>query len=989
MMRLNVCLTGCLTGILCGGSLFAATPHADLISTMPVIFEPADSSPAPGRYIAKGLGYHIEIGPRNNTLTWSDSGSKISVRTKFLRTRRDAHLQPLDQLPSHTNYFLGRSPGRWRTNVPNFAQVRVAGLYAGIDLVYHGARGTLEYDFVLHPGADPQTIEFEVGGAETVRIDPSGDLVLHAFGDQVRWNAPQLYQDRDGTRLRVNGGFEVSGRRVRFRVGEYDRSRPLVIDPALSYSSYLGGSANEVARKIATDSQGNVYLSGSTTSTNFALPGAFQTTLGGPADAFVAKFSSAGKLVYLTYLGGAQFEVGTSLAVDNAGNVYVTGMTNSSDFPVTSGAYQVSYRGGGGNACERAGDAFVTKLNPSGSGLVYSTYVGGSRDDFGSAIAIDASGNAYITGYTLSLNFPATQGAFQTSFQGSGGQLSKPICNGVNQAVPQPWFVTGDAFVTKLNSSGSQLIFSTYLGGALDDFALAIALDSSDNVYVGGFTLSQNFPVTSGALDNSFGGSEIQNEFFTSGDGFVSKLNSAGSSLIYSTYLGGSGDDAVTAVAVAADQTAWVTGFTSSLNFPIVEPAVQRTYGGYYTLPFLVEDLVGDGFASHVNQTGTALLYSTYLGGGQNDMGTSIAVDSAGLVYIVGFSDSANFPVTADAIQRAFAGDGGQAPYFQYGDGFVTVIDPVASRLIFSSYFGGSEDDQFWGLALDGAGGLWATGNTLSTNFPVTPNAWQPTFGGYVPTYLPKGDSLLVHFTNLAASGPALAALQNSASSAGGSVSPGMIFTLYGSGIGPAVLVGASLDANGKLATAQSGVTITFDGVAAPIVYVSATQVAGVVPYELAGNSSTQVVVHYNGQDSAPLTVTVASAVPGLFSANFSGSGPAVAFNQDTSLNSSANPAAKGSIVVLFGTGEGQTRPPGVDGEIASQGLLPKPQATCTATVGGLPATILYCGAVPFVVEGEFQLNLQLSPDTPGGSQPVVVTIGSAQSQPNLTVFVQ
>ncbi len=988
-MRLNVCLTGCLTGILCGGFLFAATPHADLIATMPLIFEPADSSLVPGRYIAKGLGYHIDVGARNNTLTWSDSGSKISVRTKFLRTRRDAHLQPLDQLPSHTNYFLGRSPGRWRTNVPNFAQVRVDSLYTGIDLVYHGARGTLEYDFVLHPGADPQTIEFEVGGAETVRIDPSGDLVLHAFGDLVRWNAPQLYQDADGTRLRVKGGFELNGRRVRFRVGEYDRSRPLVIDPALSYSSYVGGTGNELARGIAVDAQGNVYLGGSTNSTNLPVLGAFQSTFKGQADAFVAKFSSSGDLIYMTYLGGSRQDIGNSLAVDAGGNAYITGMTNSSDFPVTSGAYQMSYHGAGGNACEQAGDAFVIKLNPSGSGLVYSTYVGGSRDDFGSAVAVDAAGNAYITGYTLSLNFPATQGAFQTSFQGSGGQLNKPVCNGVNQAVPQPWFVTGDAFVTKLNPTGSQLIFSTYLGGALDDFGLAIALDSSDNVYVGGFTLSQNFPVTSGALDNSFGGNEIQNEFFTSGDGFVSKLNSAGSSLIYSTYLGGSGDDAVTAIAVAADQTAWVTGFTSSLNFPIVEPAVQRTYGGYYTLPFLVEDLVGDAFASHVNQTGTALLYSTYLGGGENDLGTSIAVDSTGLVYVAGFTDSSNFPFTANATQKTWGGDGGQGPYFQYGDGFVAVIDPLASKLVFSTFVGGSEDDQLWGLALDGAGGLWATGSTLSTDLPVTSNASQKTFAGFMPTQHLKGDSLLVHFTNLAASAPVVAALQNSASSAGGSVSPGMVFTLYGSGIGPAVLVGASLDANGKLATVQSGVTITFDGVAAPIVYVSATQVAGVAPYEIAGNSATQVVVHYNGQDSAPLTVSVASAVPGLFSANFSGSGPAVAFNQDTSLNSSANPAAKGSIVVLFGTGEGQTKPPGVDGEIASQGLLPKPQATCTATVGGLPATILYCGAVPFVVEGEFQLNLQLSPDTPGGSQPVVVTIGSAQSQPNLTVFVQ
>ena len=775
-MRLKGCF---ITGLLCGASLFASAPRADLISTMPLIFEPADSSPIPARYIAKGLGYHIQVGPRDNTLTWSDSGTNISVRTKFLRARDDAHLQPLEELSSHTNYLLGRSPRRWRTNVPNFAQVRVDGLYAGIDLVYHGAPGTLEYDFVLHPGADPQAIEFEVGGADTARVDPSGDLVLHAFGDQVRWNAPQLYQDADGTRVPVKGGFELSGRRVRFRVGEYDRSRPLVIDPALSYSSYVGGSGNELARGIATDPQGNVYINGTTNSPSLAAFGAFQKTLAGPADTFVGKFTSAGKLVYITYLGGSQPDVGTGLAADAAGNAYITGMTLSSDFPVTKGAFQTSYAGGAGNTCEQVGDAFVAKLGPDGSELIYSTYVGGSFGDFASALAIDTDGDAYITGYTISGNFPVTQGAYQTSNHGRGGQLSKPVCNGVNEIAPQPWFVTGDAFVTKLNPSGSQLIFSTYLGGSLDDFGLAIALDSSNNVYVGGFTLSHNFPVTPGSLDSSFGGSEAQNPFFTTGDGFVSKLNSAGSSLIYSTYLGGSGDDAVTSIYAADDGTAWVTGFTSSLNFPVTAGAVQPKYAGYYSLPFLVEQLVGDAFATQINPTGTAVSYSTYLGGSQNDLGTSIAVDSSGLVYVAGFSDSSNFPVTTNASQPRFGGDGGQGPYFQYGDGFVTVIDPVASRLVFSTYFGGSEDDQLWGLALDGEGGVWATGNTLSTNLPVTPNASQPASAGFMPTIHLKGDSLLVHFTGFGLP-PTVSNLQNAASFASAPVAPGSLVTIFG-----------------------------------------------------------------------------------------------------------------------------------------------------------------------------------------------------------------
>jgi uncharacterized protein (TIGR03437 family) len=987
-MRLYVCLIPALLGAL-SFSVLASAPRADRIPTLPVIFEPATSDAAPSRYTAKGLGYDIDIRSRENTVAWKDSGTRVSLRTRFLHTRGDARLDPLDALPSHTNYFLGNSPRRWRTGVPNFGRLRVSNLYPGIDLVYHADQRALEYDFVLTPGADPQAIDFEVSGAESVRLDRSGDLVLVAFGDRVRWKAPHLYQELSGSRVPVPGGFVVDGRRIHFRVGAYDRSRALIIDPVLSYSTYLGGASNESSRSVALDSQGNIYIDGVSDSTTLGLPGGFQISNGGAGDAFIAKFNPSGKLVYLTYLGGSAIDIGTGLAVDASGNAYMAGMTLSPNFPVTKGAFQQTYAGSGGGACETSGDAFVAKLNPSGSALIYSTYLGGNQDDFGSALAIDAAGDAYVTGYTLSANFPVTTGVYQPAFAGSGGQHSKPVCNGLNQAIPQPWFVTGDAFVTKLNPTGTGLVFSTYLGGTLDDFGLSIALDSSDNVVVGGFTLSENFPVTSGALDGSFGGSEFQNMFFTSGDGFVTKLKADGTALVFSTYLGGSGDDLVSGVTSASDGTTWVTGFTSSQNFPVTSGAVQPTYGGYYTLPFLIEDLVGDAFATGINSTGTAVVYSTYLGGQNNDMGDAIAVDSTGLVYVAGSSDSPNFPVTSNAIQLKFAGDGGQAPYFDYGDGFVAVIDPTSGKLVYSSYFGGSQDDQFWGIALDGAGGVWAAGNTMSTNLPVSINAQQSAYAGYTASPAIKGDSMLVHFANLAQAQPALTGIENSASGASTAVSPGMIFTLYGTNMGPAMLAGASLTSTGTLATSQAGVTITFNGVAAPIVYVSATQAAGVVPFEVAGQSSVQVAVQYNGANSPPLTVPVVATSPGLYSANYSGSGPAVAYNQDNTLNSATNPAASGSIVVLYGTGVGQTTPAGVDGAVATPTLLPKPQAACTATVGGVAASVAYCGSVSGVVEGEFQVNLQLSPNVSSGSQPVVVQIGSAQSQANLTVFVK
>ncbi|HYL35534.1 MAG TPA: SBBP repeat-containing protein [Bryobacteraceae bacterium] len=653
----------------------------------------------PRRYITRGAGYLFHVDARQNLMTWTDSGYKMSLRTKFVNARRDARVEGGDLLQSRTNYFLGNAPRRWRTNVSNYGEVRVKGLYPGIDLVYHGAAGTVEYDFVLHPGSDPNRIELQLNGTPTMRVDAAGNLVL---ATQVRWNAPLVYQEAGGQRVRVDGRFALIGRhRVRFHVGEYDRSRDLVIDPTLSYSSFVGGSGDDTARGIATDPQGNVYLAGLTRSTNLPIvAAAFQASATGHTDAFVAKFSAAGKLTYMTYLGGAQIDVSTSIAVDASGNAYVTGMTQSTDFPVTSGSYQKAFAGGGGGtACEQAGDGFITKLSPSGSQLVYSTYIGGSLDDLASSIAVDSAGNAYITGYTLSKNFPVTPGAYQTSFRGMGGQISKPGCKGV-QSVLQPWFVSGDAFVAKLNPAGSQLVFATYLGGSSDEFGLAIAIDRSQNVYVGGFTLSYDFPVTPGAVRTRFGGNERQNIFFTTGDGFITKLNSSGSALIYSTYLGASGDDMVTALAVASDGSVWATGSTSSQDFPITSHVVQTTYSGYYIEPFLIEQLLGDAFATHVSADGSALLYSTYLGGAQNDLGLGIGIDSLGLVYVVGFTDSLNFLVTPNALQRKFGGDGGQANYFEYGDGFVVVIDPIASRLVYSSYFGGSQDDQLWGLAL-------------------------------------------------------------------------------------------------------------------------------------------------------------------------------------------------------------------------------------------------------------------------------------------------
>ena len=369
---------------------------------------------------------------------------------------------------------------------------------------------------------------------------------------------------------------------------------------------------------------------------------------------------------------------------------------------------------------------------------------------------------------------------YQRSLAGVGAQEGRPSCGGL------PWFNTGDAFVTKLNPGGSQVVFSTYLGGVYDDAGMAIALDSAQNVIVGGFTLSPNFPTTAGVFQSMNEGIDPQNIFFNTGDGFVTKLNNTGAALLYSTYLGGSGDDGVTGIAALGDGTVWVTGATSSQNFPVTANAVQRGYGGYYVLPFAVEQSIGDAFATHINAGATAILYSTFIGGSQNDFGGAIQVDASGLVYVSGFTDSPNFPVSSNAVQPKLAGDGDcngadlmcGTQYFQYGDGFVTVIDPNKSTIVFSTYLGGSRDDSLLGLALDGSGGVWAAGGTHSTDIPLSAKAFQGINAG-------RTDSWLVHLTGLAATGPVLSALSNAASNAGGAVSPGMIFVGYGSSIGP------------------------------------------------------------------------------------------------------------------------------------------------------------------------------------------------------------
>jgi len=667
------------------------------------------------RFLARGQGYALyltageavlvlskpNVDAKRDARSTQAQGKSVALRMSLVGAAHKPQVSGLDQLPGKANYFVGKDRSKWRTNVPTYAKVHYQNVYPGIDLVYYGNQRQLEYDFVVAPGADPKRIVLGFRGADKFEIDAEGDLVLHASGGDVRQHKPVIYQDIDGVRHEIDGSYVRKGaNRLGFQLAAYDASRPLIIDPVvLSYSTYLGGNSGESGGGIAVDTGGNAYVTGYTGSPNFpTTAGAFQATFGSGWYAFVTKFNPAGSaLVYSTLLGGSSGSSGSSIAVDSNGNAYVAGTTASVDFPTTAGAFQLV--SGGGN------DGFVTKLDPTGSSLVFSTYLGGSSNDQGNGIAVDTAGNAYVTGQTQSSNFPTSVGAFQSASGGCSAYYP-------NQC---------DAFVAKLNSNGTALVFSTYLGGSSDDSGMGVAVDADGNAYVTGNTTSPNFPTTTGAFQPAASGLPAA---------WVTKLDPAGS-FVYSTYLGGSGGDYGSGIAVDAAGSAYVTGTAGSSDFPTTAGAFQVTSGG-----------LSDAFITKLDPSGSALVYSTYLGGGDYDGGRAIAIDGKGNAYVTGgtlvsrcYCD-ANFPTTPDAFQPTFGG--GYGPAASGSDAFFTKLNPAGSALLYSTYLGGRNNDGGDGIAVDSAGNAYISGSTNSSNFPTTPGAFQPNSGGggyYVPAW--------------------------------------------------------------------------------------------------------------------------------------------------------------------------------------------------------------------------------------------------------------
>lgn len=678
------------------------------VETGPLRFEANRGQSRPGvKFLARGDGYRLFLTQSDAVFSFGADATRVErlLRLQLLGAKTAKRIEGESQLSGVANYLKG--PRReWKIGIPGFARVRYADVYRGVDLVYYGNERQLEYDFVVAPGRNPGAIKLRFAGADSLRIDRNGDLVVRVGDRELRQQRPMAYQDVAGERREIRADHVLTGKDAfAFRLGAYDPKLPLTIDPVLFYSTYLGGSFQTIVTEIAVDGAGNAYAAGITDSPDFpTTPGSHRPELSGGTAGFVTKYDPTGAVVYSTYVGGTDITQLWGLALDRFGAAYITGWTLADDFPTTPGSFQP--------ACQPVGSAcnvgFVAKLDASGSDLVFATYLGTTgplltlAGTYPADIAIDQNLNVVVTGAT-GAPFPVTPGAFQTEF-----------------TAPEKM-----GFVTKLNATGSALIYSTYLGGHGNDHAYALALDAAGAAYITGLADSTDFPTTPGALQRvcrvweRSGGCVIT---------FVTKLDATGSSIVYSTLLGGLGDaigrengfsSAPGGIAVDADGFAYVSGSTYTADFPTTAGSAKPTT----TTP--------DAFAAKLNQEGTALVYATYIGGdagapryeGGTETGAGIALLADGRAYVIGTTGADDFP-QVNALQAGFAGE--------FSDAFIAGLDPTGSQFTFASALGGEGYEEGRAIAAGPGGDIYVGGLTRSSDFPVA-NAAQPTnmaFGG-------------------------------------------------------------------------------------------------------------------------------------------------------------------------------------------------------------------------------------------------------------------
>ena len=678
------------------------------MASLPLAFEEnLGQTDAQVKYMARGNGYTVFLTARDAVMalhSCSHPAKKSAASSHTNQTGADrtaairlhlvggnphSSISASSQLPGHSNYFIGNDRSRWHAGVPQYARVSYRGAYPGVNMAYYGVQKQLEFDFIVAPGASPNPIRLGVTGANRISTDEQGNLILASSSGNVLLHRPVAYQQSAGVRQPVDARFVLqSHNQVSFELGNYDRSRELVIDPSVTYATYLGGTAEDDGHAIAVDGSGNAWVTGQTKSVDFPTMHPLYSANKGSFDAFVTEFKPDGTLLYSTYIGGAGDDSGNAIAIGPSGGVYVAGGTKSGDFPY-KGGYQTRLKG--------TLNAFVLELTSSGSTLMYSTFLGGGGSDVANGLALDSSGNAFVVGSASSTDFPTMN----------------PLPN-----------ETKGGFVTELNSSLSALVYSTFLGAGPTDFASAVAVDASDNAYVTGGTQSSSFFTTSGSYQTTYAGLY---------DAFVTVIQKDGTGLVYSTFLGGSSNDQGLGIAVDSSQNAYVTGSTSSSNFPLGVSRLQGTLKG-----------TQNAFVSELNSGGSQLLYSTYLGGSGTDSGLAIAVDTTANAYVTGMTGSSDFPM-ANATQSTYGGQNDAFVSEINSGGSVLLLSTYLGGSGAENTSTSSGTGSLAGIAVDSAGAnIYVTGSTSSPtgSFPVSSGAYQAAFQGG------SSDAFVVQYAN-------------------------------------------------------------------------------------------------------------------------------------------------------------------------------------------------------------------------------------------------
>jgi len=617
------------------------------------------------RFVHSGPGCSFGFVNSGYLLRFSGENGITTVMKVSFEGAREVMPEGLEELGHRSNFFLGSDSAGWRTDVPNYAKLMYRGLYPGIDLVFSAAESGLKYDLLVAPGANPGEIRWSYHGAGELRVDDDGSLRIITPSGELREAPLFCYQQRDGKLVEVNSWYWVDGITVAPGLGGYDPSLPLVIDP-LVYSTFLGGNRSDTCRDMVVDPGKNVYITGLTASSNFpTIYGSFDTSHGGGTDVFISKFDPGGDdLVYSTFVGGERSDEGSGIALDSEKNVYVTGATSSEDFPTSPGCYDDSYN--------EYTDMFVLKLDKDGSDLVYSTFVGGGDLDRGKSIGLDSENAAYVTGSTRSSDFPTTSGCFDNSHDGD-------------------W----DVAVFKLDPDGSDLEYSTFLGGDDLDASSRIVLDTGNSAYITGRTESGNFPASSGCYDSSHNGKS---------DVFICKLNSKGSDLYYSTFIGDEHDDSGRDIVLDPNNNAYIIAYNIGS---------------------------GDTMIYNLNRDGSRMLRSRSIGGGKKGSGRTIALDAEGCVYVTGQTSSSDFPTTPGCLDDSYNGD---------SDIFLCKLDSDELEIVYSTFLGGAESDSSQTSVLGPDGAFYLAGATESPGFPTTGGCYDDSHNGDNDVFVLKLD---------------------------------------------------------------------------------------------------------------------------------------------------------------------------------------------------------------------------------------------------------